>query len=243
MTSDENNPTLFLIPGHWLGAWAWDDVAEHLRGAGHRATAMTLPGLDPDDPRRSSRTLDDQADAIEHALTQEAAAGHRPAVVVAHSGANAPVSMVLDRRPDLVRRVVWVDSGPLASSTPDARPELDELPLPPFEALAAQASLDGLSPDDLERFRRRAVPEPGPVLGQAVALTNEERFDIPTTLVCCSISSDRIRELAGAGHPMFAEVATLTDVDFVDLPTGHWPMWSRPADLAQVIGSAVSPTR
>lgn len=245
MTSDEKNPTLFLIPGHWLGAWAWDDVAEHLRGAGHRATAMTLPGLDPDDPRRSSRTLDDQADAIEHALTEEAATGRPSAVVVAHSGANAPVSMVLDRRPDLVRRVVWVDSGPLAPGglAPDAPADLDELPLPPFEALAAQASLDGLSPHDLERFRRRAVPEPGHVLGQAVALTNDERFDIPTTLVCCSIPGDRIRELAGAGHPMFAEVARLTDVDFVDLPTGHWPMWSRPADLAQVIASAVSPTR
>ncbi|MCD5348133.1 alpha/beta fold hydrolase [Agromyces sp. S2-1-8] len=246
MTSDETEPTIFLIPGHWLGAWAWDDVVEHLRAARHRAIAMTLPGLDSEDAQRSSRTLDDQVDAIERALAQEAATAHRSAVIVAHSGANAPVSMVLDRHPERVRRVVWVDSGPLAPGSvfaPDAPADLEELALPPFEALAAQASLDGLSPDDLERFRRRAVPEPGPVLRQAVTLTDDARLDIPTTLVCCSISSGQIRELAAAGHPMFAEVARLTHVDLVDLPTGHWPMWSRPADLAQVIASAVSPTR
>ncbi|GAA1781096.1 alpha/beta fold hydrolase [Agromyces lapidis] len=241
MTSEEQNPTIFLIPGHWLGAWAWDDVVEHLRAAGHRATGLTLPGLDPEDAQRSSRTLDEQADAIEQALAQDAATGERSAVIVAHSGANAPVSMVLDRHPELVRRMVWVDSGPLAPGSvfaPDATAEIDELPLPPFEALAEQASLDGLSPDDLERFRRRAVPEPGPVLRQAVALSDDERLEVPTTLVCCSISSGQIRELAAAGHPMFAEVGRLTQVEFVDLPTGHWPMWSRPADLAQVIASA-----
>lgn len=235
-----------LIPGHWLGAWAWDDVVHHLREAGHDAIALTLPGLDNEDAQRASRTLDDQAAAIEDALVQASITGRPPAVIVAHSGANAPVSLVLDRHPDLVRRMIWVDSGPLASGSifaPDAPADLVELPLPAFEALGQQASLEGLSPDDLDRFRRRAVPEPGPVLRQTVTLTNDERLGIPTTLVCCSISSDQIRELVTAGHPMFAEVGRLTQVDFLDLPTGHWPMWSRPADLAQVIVSAVSPPR
>ncbi len=246
MTNGEKNPTIFLIPGHWLGAWAWDDVADHLREAGHRAVAMTLPGLDPQDPHRASRTLDEQADAISHALAESAASGHGPAVIVAHSGANAPVSMVLDRHPDLVGRVVWIDSGPLAPGSvfaPDAPDELDELPLPPFEQIAAQASLDGLSAEHLDRFRRRAVPEPGPVLRQAVTLTDDARLDVPATLVCCSITSDQVRQLAAAGHPMFAETARLMHADFVDLPTGHWPMWSRPADLAQVIAAAAGSTR
>lgn len=46
-------------------------------------------------------------------------------------------------------------------------------------------------------------------------------------------------ELAKAGHPMFAEVASLERVDVVDLPTGHWPMWSRPSDLAEIIRAAL----
>ena len=236
MTTNTNNPTIILIAGHWLGAWAWDEVVEHLTAAGRRAIPMTLPGLDAADPERASRTLDDQAAAIE----QVAASEEHPVVIVAHSGANAPVSLVLDHHPELVRRVVWVDSGPVAPGSVFAPDCADELPLPPFDALREQASLDGLSTHDLERFRARAVPEPGPVLRQPVELSNDARLQVPTTLVCCSIPSAQVRELADAGHPMFAEVANLQHLDFVDLPTGHWPMWSRPEDLAQVLAAAAT---
>jgi len=46
--------------------------------------------------------------------------------------------------------------------------------------------------------------------------------------------------MARQGHPMMAEVATLRDLELVDLPTGHWPMWSRPADLASAIANAAA---
>ena len=238
MTHSTTEQTIILIPGHWLGAWAWDEVVEHLRKAGRRAVPMTLPGLDSADHARASRTLDDQAASIERAMSQAGASAERPVIIVAHSGANAPVSLVLDRHPELVRRVVWVDSGPVAPGTVFAPDDVDELPLPPFEVLREQASLDGLSSEKLERFRGRAGPEPGAVRRQPVALTNEARLRVPTTLVCCSIPGDQVMELAGAGHPVFAEVTKLQHVDVVDLPTGHWPMWSRPDDLACVIAAA-----
>lgn len=236
MTSNVSQPSIILIAGHWLGAWAWDEVTEHLTAAGRRALPMTLPGLDEGDPDRASRTLDDQAVAIELA----AACEEQPVVIVAHSGANAPVSLVLDRHPELVCRVVWVDSGPVAPGTvfaPDLPDGVDELPLPPFDALKQQASLEGLSPEVLERFRARAVPEPGAVLRQRVELTNDARLKVPTTVVCCSIPSAQLMELADAGHPMFAEVANLQHLALIDLPTGHWPMWSRSGDLAQLIAA------
>ena len=81
-----------------------------------------------------------------------------------HSGANAPVSLALDSNPDPIRRVVWVESGPLpdgAGVAPELAPEVTELPLPDFDTLGRTASLDGLSDDRLEAFRVRAVPEPG----------------------------------------------------------------------------------
>lgn len=243
MTTNASNPTIILIAGHWLGAWAWDEVLEHLTADGWRSIPMTLPGLDERDPDRASRTLDDQATAIEHTMTQAEASEAQPVVIVAHSGANAPVSLVLDQHPERVRRVVWVDSGPVASGSvfaPDAPEDLDELPLPPFDALGQQASLEGLSSEALERFRARAVPEPGPVLRQQVKLENDARLAVPTTLVCCSIPSAQITELANAGHPMFAEVANLDHVDLIDLPTGHWPMWSRPGDLAHILSAAAT---
>lgn len=242
MRTQQNARPILLIAGHWLGAWAWDEVAEHLAAAGRPAHALTLPGLDPDDPDRRSRTLDDQADAIVAALLQAGVSAESPAVVVGHSGANGPISLVADRHPELIGRLIWVDSGPLAPGSgfaPDAPAELTELALPPFEELQQQASLDGLDSAALERFRHRCVPEPGPVLRQRVELGNDARRAIPTSLVCCSISGAQVMELAASGHPMFAEVAMLQHVDVVDLPTGHWPMWSRPAELAEVIVAEV----
>lgn len=234
-------PTILFIAGYWLGAWAWDEVLAHLRSTDVRVVAITLPGLDPADPARATRTLDDQATAISDALSELGASDDEPAIIVAHSGANAPVSIVLDRHPELVARVVWVDSGPVSpapASAVESPAQVEELPLPPFDVLAQEASLDGLSAEVLDRFRNRAVPEPGPVVGRRVVLANDDRRRIPTTFICCSIRSAQVQELAQAGHPMFAEVATLEDVEMVDLPTGHWPMWSRPRDLAELVHSA-----
>ena len=240
MPTTLSSPTIILIAGHWLGAWAWDEVLEHLKTDHPRAIAMTLPGLDAHDPERATKTLDAQADAILGVIAQH---GNQPAMLVAHSGANAPVSLVLDRYPELVHRVVWVDSGPVAPGSvfaPDLPEELEELPLPPFDVLAQQASLEGLSAEVLEQFRARAVPEPGPVLRQPVELTNDARRKVRTSLVCCSIPSAQVLELAQAGHPMFTEVAKLEHLDVIDLPTGHWPMWSIPRDLAKAIQSEAS---
>jgi pimeloyl-ACP methyl ester carboxylesterase len=241
MTTTTSTPTIILIAGHWLGAWAWDEVLDHLHTGRSRATAMTLPGLDGDDPGRAARTLDDQAAAILDLFARLGVSADQPATIVAHSGANFPVSLVLDRHPELVQRMVWVDSGPVATGSvfaPDLPDTVQELPLPPFDVLAQQASLDGLSTEALERFRIRAVAEPGPVLRQPVELTNNARRKIPTTLVCCSIPSAQVLELARTGHAMFAEVAALEHLDVIDLPTGHWPMWSRPRDLAEAVQSA-----
>lgn len=240
MPTTLSSPTIILIAGHWLGAWAWDEVLEHLNTDHPPAIAMTLPGLDAHDPERATKTLDAQAEAILGVIAQH---GNQPAILVAHSGANAPVSLVLDRYPELVHRVVWVDSGPVATGSvfaPDLPEELEELPLPPFDDLAQQASLEGLSAEVLEQFRARAVPEPGPVLRQPIELTNDARRKVRTTLVCCSISSAQVLELAQTGHPMFTEVAKLEHLDVIDLPTGHWPMWSIPRDLAKAIQSEAS---
>ncbi len=37
--------TFVLVPGYWLGGWAWRDVAETLRVAGHSVYLATLTGL------------------------------------------------------------------------------------------------------------------------------------------------------------------------------------------------------
>lgn len=223
-----------LVPGYWLGGWAWDAVTPLLRAAGHPVTALTLPGLEAEAAERPPAVrLEDHVGAVADAVR---AAGPTT-VLVAHSGAGKLVTAVLDRAPDAVARVVHVDSGPAADGSAEPLPpELVELPLPPFAEL--EASLDGLSDDDLQTFRARAVPHPAGVVREPLRLHDARRRAVPATLVCCSFPAATVRELAAGGHPMFAEVAELADLATVDLPTGHWPMWSRPAELAEVLRSA-----
>jgi hypothetical protein len=37
--------TIVLVPGFWLGAWAWAEVTSRLRAAGHDVYPVTLTGL------------------------------------------------------------------------------------------------------------------------------------------------------------------------------------------------------
>ena len=100
--------TVILVPGFWLGAWAWDEVVAALRADGHVVAALTLPGLDSVDADRSKITFADHVDAICDALTAATA----PVVLAVHSGAGATGYAASDRMPDRIAAMVYVDSGP-----------------------------------------------------------------------------------------------------------------------------------
>ena len=220
---------IILVPGFWLGAWAWDDVVSALRADGHDVRAITLPGLESADADRSTVTLSDHVDAICEATT---AAG-TPVVLAVHSGAGVPGYAASDRIPEQIAAMVYVDSGP---ATGALDPDFDgvEKPLPRWEEL--DENLDGMSDEQLETFRQRAVPEPGAALREGPELTNDRRLDVPSTVVCTSITSDQIKAAVEEGYAWIGGLAELRDVAYVDLPTSHWPMWSRPQELAAVIG-------
>ena len=241
MTHFQNEPTpspILLVPGYWLGAWAWDEVVHKLRAAGHEARALTLPGLETASTPRKDIRFSDHVSAVLNALPQT----EPKPVLVVHSGAGAVASAVLDAAPDRVARVVYVDSGPIANGMApraDLSLEADELPLPSFQELAAAGnSLEGLDEKMLADFRHRAIPHPAGAIREPVILRDSRRNRVPTTIICCSVPSAVIQEMAAAQEPMFAAVAELSEVEYVDLPTGHWPMWSRPTELARLIASA-----
>src|ERR1700694_4401654 len=158
-------PPIVLVPGFWLGAWAWDEVAAALRAEGHRVTAVTLPGLESADADRSAITFTDHVDAICNAVK---AAGDL-VVLAVDSGAGAPGYAVTDRIPKQLAAMVYVDTGP-ATGALDADFDGVEKPMSTLEKLAADENLDGLSKERLETFRRRAVPEPGAALRGAAKL-------------------------------------------------------------------------
>jgi pimeloyl-ACP methyl ester carboxylesterase len=221
---------IILVPGFWLGAWAWDEVAGLLRADGHHVTALTLPGLESADADRSSIGLSDHVDAICEAV--EAAGG--PVVLAAHSGTGFSGYAASDRVPERIAAMVYVDTAP---GIPPLDPDFDGVEKPmSWEELSAEENLDGLSEEQLETFRQRAVPEPGGVLRDAVELTNDARLDIPSTLICTGYSSQEYKEAVDEGYAWLAGLKEVRSITWVDLPTSHWPMWSRPKELAEIIG-------
>ena len=222
---------IVLVPGFWLGAWAWAEVAAALRADGHDVTALTLPGLESVDADRSATTMSDHVEAI----CEAARAARAPIVLAVHSGAGASGYGASDRVPELIAAMVYVDSGP-ATGALDLGFDAVELPLPSHEQLAEEENLDGLTEEQLATFRRRAVPEPGAALREAAELTNNARLDVPSTVICTGFTSEQYKDFVKEGYAWLRGLAELRDVTYVDLPTSHWPMWSRPLELAEIIG-------
>ncbi len=222
---------IVLVPGFWLGAWAWDEVVAALRADGHDVTALTLPGLESADADRSAITLSDHVEAICDAVRAAGA----PVVLAVHSGAGAPGYAASDRVPELIAAMVYVDTGP-AKGALDPGFDGVEKPLPSPEELAAEENLDGLTEEHLETFRRRAVPEPGAALREAAELRNDARLDVPSTVICTAFTSEGYKKAIEEGYSFLAGFKELRDITWIDLPTSHWPMWSRPQELAAIIG-------
>ena len=222
---------IILVPGFWLGAWAWDEVAEILRGAGHEVTPLTLPGLESVDQDRSHFRLADHVNAIVDAVSAATAR----VVLAVHSGASVSGYGASDCVPERIGHMVYVDTAPGSGAV---NPEFTgaELPMPSPEDLAKNENLTGLSEEQLETFRRRAVPEPGGAVRDAPVLSNDARFAVPSTVICTGYSSDDYQKYAKEGYSWLDGLNQLRNLKYIDLPTSHWPMWSRPADLAHVLG-------
>jgi pimeloyl-ACP methyl ester carboxylesterase len=221
---------IVLVPGFWLGAWAWDEVAETLRAQGHAVTALTLPGLDSADTDRSAITLSDHVDAIVEAVE----AANAPVVLAVHSGTGYSGYAASDRIPEAIAAMVYVDSAP-GKGAMDPDFEGADKPMV-WKEIEEGENLDGLSEEQKETFRQRAVPEPGGVFREGAELTNDARLDVPTTVICTAYTSDEYKKYAKEGYGWLAGLEEVRNISWVDLPTSHWPMWSRPQELAAIIG-------
>ena len=231
-----NAAPIILVPGFWLGAWAWDEVADTLRADGHDVTAITLPGLESADADRSAVTFGDHVDAICDAVR----AKDSPVVLAVHSASGFSGYAASDRIPERIAAMVYVDTAP---GIGPLDPDFDGVEKPMvWSEIEGEENLDGLSEEQKETFRQRAVPVPGGVLREAAPLTNDARRDIPSTLICTGFTAEQYQTYA-AEHPEWAFLAgipELRNATWVDLPTSHWPMWSRPQELAKLVGEVAN---
>jgi pimeloyl-ACP methyl ester carboxylesterase len=227
---------IILVPGFWLGAWAWDEVAAILRAAGHDVTTITLPGLESADADRSRISFVDHVDAICAAVEAKGS----PVVLAVHSASGFSGYAASDRIPERIAAMVYIDTAPGKGALD---PDFDGAEKPMvWSEIEEEENLDGLSEEQKETFRQRAVPVPGSLIRESVDLTNDARRDIPSTFICTGFSAEQYQTYARE-HPEWAFLAGipgLRDATWIDLPTSHWPMWSRPRELAELIGDVAT---
>ncbi|MEV0273723.1 alpha/beta fold hydrolase [Hamadaea sp. NPDC050747] len=219
---------ILLIGGLWLTGSAWDEVVPALQALGHKPVAVTLPGqgAEPVDA-----TLDDQLATVVAAV--DGAAGNP--LVVGHSAASTLAWLAADARPERVAKVALIGGFPSADGEQHAAFfEVADgvMRFPgwgPFEG-ADSADLDEATRD---RLAAGAVPVPEGVAHAVVRLTDERRYDVPVTVVCPEFSPAQAREWVDGGD--VPELAKAKHVEYVDIDSGHWPMFSKPVDLALVL--------
>lgn len=218
---------IILVAGLWLPVSVWDAVVVELGSLGHRATAVALPGVDDGS---ASGTLDDQLDAV---LAAVDAAG-RP-LVVGHSAASTLAWLAADRRSTTITGVVMIGGFPSrdGAAYADFFPVVDGvMTFPGWEPF------EGADSADLDEAARAAldavvIPVPGTVAQATVAYHDERRSAVPVVLVCPEFSPDDARSWVASGD--LPELAAARHVDFVDIDSGHWPMVTRPGDLARLL--------
>jgi len=224
---------ILLIAGLWLDGSAWDDVVSALEPLGHRAVPIALPGQGDGS---ASATLDDQVAAV---LAAVDSASEKP-IVVGHSAACTLAWLATDARPEQVAKTVLIGGFPSADAEPYADFfELKDgvMPFPGWGPFEGPDSAD-LGEEARRIIASAAIPVPEGVAKGVVRLADERRFDVPVVLVCPEFTPAQAQEWIAAGD--VPELAKAKHLSFVDIDSGHWPMVSKPTELARLLAAAAA---
>lgn len=221
---------VILVPGLWLDASSWQDVADRLETAGHTPHALTLRGLDSRSADRRGSMMADHVAEIVSAIDR----CHGPVVLVGHAESCGLVHAAVNRRPDRVAHAVHVGGLPSADGTHvlsgfavDARGTTTHT--------AGYRAVD----QTLASLHRRMTENSSHVLDQVQRLTDPRRFAVPVTIVATEFTAEDVRRWAAADIDPARELPHLHHVTLVDLPCGRWPQMERPADLTRIVLDAL----
>jgi pimeloyl-ACP methyl ester carboxylesterase len=243
--------TYVLVGGAWLGGWCWKPIARRLRDQGHDAYPVTLTGLGERAHLSGPEVdLDTHITDVVNLIEYE---DLRDVVLLGHSYAGIVVTGVADRILERIGQLVYLDSGPvpdglafLDMQPPEVRQHAERevtthgdgwrLPMPSWDELenVYGASLEGLDEQRRALVRSRAVAQPFGTYTQPLRLANTARRVLPKLLITNSFPLAQVKELIASEHPWFRELAD-PEWRLLELPTGHWPMFSRPDDLAELL--------
>ncbi len=225
-----------LIPGAWLGAWAWKRVASSLEEGGHGAYPVTLTGMGE---RVHLATKDvGMETAIQDVLNVIRYNELNDIVLVGHSFAGKVAAAVADRAHTKVRRVIYLDSfRPERVRTPQGNfdPEVEFGPPPKggFAITLTQEAVDRIGKDvkGKERAWFMSMVTPWPIKLAKDPITLTKDYDgVSEAYVFCTLSGDPVDEIiAGKWGKLLGPHKVME--------TGHWPMITKPEELAEDLAS------
>lgn len=242
-----------LVPGFWLGGWAWAKVTKILREKGHEVFPVSLTGLGERVHLGTAKTdLDthvlDVVNLIKYNELEDV-------YLVGHSYGGMVITQAADRIPEKIAKLIYVDCAPMADGaaladaySPERLEKFEKtiaekgdgwkLPLPSREDFDDGKNLIGLTEADLELIEKLATPQPFNAARQKTSSKNPLRKNLPKLAVWCEDTSEEIREFLKDAPPLYSELKD-ENFEFVDLPTGHYPMFSRPEELADLLEKSV----
>ncbi len=221
-----------LVPGAWLGAWAWRDVTPFLEREGHSVYPITLTGMG-DRVHLASKDVGMET-AIKDVLNVVTYNELDDVVLVGHSFAGKVAAAVADRVHDRIRRAIYLDAfRPERVRTPqggfDPSGEFGPPPpgghgIPLTENIVARIGPD-VRGADLERMMSLATPWPIKLAKDPITLSTN--YDgVKEAYIFCTLSGDPVDEIIAGKWGELEGPHKVID-------TGHWPMITRPEALAK----------
>jgi pimeloyl-ACP methyl ester carboxylesterase len=231
-----------LVPGAWHGAWCWSRVLPLLRAAGHGAHAVTLTGVGDrahllSDRVRLQTHIDDVLGLVAcEELTDVVLVGHSYAGMVITGVAD----VLLQRAPTPLSHLVYLDAvtpHPGESWSSQHSPETLAVRVQAASASGGvslpppDGSVFGLAGDDLAWVNRRQTPHPFGVYRDPLPFDAARLARVPRTFIDCT------RPALETIAVMRERVRCEPGWRVVELGTGHDPMVSAPAALADILRS------
>ncbi len=232
---------IILVPGLWLDASSWGDVAPALEAAGHRTHALTMPGVGASGAAAVGIGMADWVAAVVAEIDRL----DGPVVLVGHSGGGNVVYGAVDARPDRVSHVVFLDTFPPGDGGAVSEfPVVDGvIPFPGWDFFD-ESDVADLDPQTRADAAARAKSVPERVPTDPIRLSDERRRAVPATIITGTVREAQIREIIAAAPVWAAELAAVEQLEVIELgaegdPTGHWPQFSRPGAVAEAVLRAI----
>ncbi|MGN7949892.1 alpha/beta fold hydrolase [Microbacterium sp. 22215] len=228
---------IILIPGLWLDASSWNDVTTELERAGHTVHPLTMPGVGAPASESSEIGISEWVDAAVAAID----AVGRQVVVVGHSGGGNVAWGVADARPEAVARAVFVDTVPPPSGFGISEFEVFDgvVPFPGWDFFPAE-DVEDLDEDTRSRTAPLTRSVPAKVPTDEIALGPGARHSVPVTLLMGAMDLETLESELEQWGPYADEFRAIADAEVVRIGSGHWPQFSMPSRLAQLIDAAVT---